>query len=324
VGKEQAEAFASFLYAFAPDARLERAPMLRGRIVAVKGAPAETLHPPDDVAWALEGDRGVTFSATLPEGSALAAGRWWSEAEDAGPPLVSLEARVAEGLGVGVGDEIAVNVLGREMTARVANLRRVDWRSFGINFMMVFSSGAFADAPFSQMFTVAFADRGDARRDALLTREAATRFPAVAAIRVKDALDAAADIADRLSFAARAAAGIAILTAALALGSAVAASQETRLREAVILKTLGATRGFLTRAYALEFALLGTVAGAVAAAAGAGAAGFILVTLMRMEFVFRPWPVALTTLGALAFAIALGLVGSWRVLGRPSASLRRR
>jgi putative ABC transport system permease protein len=218
-----------------------------------------------------------------------------------------------------------VNVLGREVTARIANLRRVEWSSFGINFVMVFSSGAFADAPFSQIFTVAFPDRADSRRDARLTREVATRFPAVAAIRVKDALDAAATLADRLSLAARGAAAIAMITAALALGSAVAASQETRMREAVILRTLGATRGFLTRAYGIEFALLGAVAGAVAVGAGSGAAALILVTLMRMDFAFRPWPVALTTLGALAFAIGLGLVGSWRVLGRrPGAALRRR
>ena len=114
-------------------------------------------------------------------------------------PLVSLEARIAEGLGVTIGDEITVNVLGREATARVANLRRVDWRSFGINFVMVFSPNVFADAPYTEMFTVAFADRDDARRDARLTREMATRFPAIAALRVKDALDAVGEIADRLT-----------------------------------------------------------------------------------------------------------------------------
>ncbi|MBY6241121.1 ABC transporter permease [Methylosinus sp. Sm6] len=325
VAKEQAAEFSAFLSAFAADARLEQAPMMRGRIVAVKGVRAETLKPPDDIAWALEGDRGVTFSADLPGGSTLAAGRWWRADEDlAEAPLVSLETRIAEGLGLSIGDEIAVNVLGRELTARVANLRRVDWRSFGINFVMVFSPAAFADAPYSQMYTVAFDARDDSR-DARLTREVAKRFPMIAALRVKDALDAAGDLADRLTTAARAAAAIAILTASLALGSAVAASQQTRLRDAAVLGALGATRGFLTSAYAIEFALLGAAAGAVAVAAGTGAAAFILVKLMRMDFAFHPWAVAATTLGALAFAIALGLAGSWRILGRrPGAALRGR
>ncbi|ATQ66803.1 MULTISPECIES: ABC transporter permease [Methylosinus] len=325
VPKEQAAEFSAFLTSFSPDARIEQAPMLRGRIVAVKGARVETLKPPDDISWALDGDRGVTFSSTLPAGSTLAAGSWWRAEEDRPEsPLVSLEARVAEGLGLAVGDEITVNALGRELTARVANLRRVDWRSFGINFMMVFSPAAFADAPYSQMVTAAFDGRDDGR-DARLTREVAKRFPMIAALRVKDALDAVGEIADRLTTAARGAAAIAILTAALALGSAVAASQQTRLRDAVILSTLGATRGFLISAYGIEFALLGAAAGAVAVAAGSGAAAFILTTLMRMDFVFRPGPVAATMLGALVFAIALGLAGSWRALGRrPGAALRRR
>ncbi|WP_159732263.1 ABC transporter permease [Methylosinus sp. Ce-a6] len=323
VAKEQASEFTSFLSSFAADARIEHVPMMRGRIVAVNGVRAETLKPPDDIAWALEGDRGVTFSAAPPKGSEIVAGRWW-EAERNGPPLVSLEARVAEGLGLAVGDEIVVNVLGREVAARVANLRRVDWRSYGINFMMVFSPDAFADAPFSEIFTVAFADRDDPLRDKRLIRDAAARFPQIAALRVKDALEAVEKIADQLTFAARAAAGLAIVTAALALGSAVAASQRGRQRDAVVLKTLGATRFWLTCAFALEFALLGLVAGVFSVVAGAGAAAFILETLMKMEFVFLPWPVALTTLGTLIFAVFLGLVGSWRILGeKPGPALRR-
>lgn len=323
VAKEQAGEFASFLSAFATDAKVEHVPMMRGRIVAVKGVRAEHLKPPDDIAWALDGDRGLTFSATPPKGSEIAAGQWWAAGHD-GPPLVSLETRVAEGLGLVVGDEIVVNVLGRDVAARIANLRRLDWRSYGINFMMVFSPDAFADAPFSEIFTVAFADRDDPARDKRLIREVAARFPQIAALRVKDALEAVQKIADQLTFAARAAAGLAIVTAALALGSAVAASQRGRQRDAIILKTLGATRVWLTSAFAMEFALLGLVAGLFSVIAGAGAAGFILEALMKMDFVFRPWPVALTALGGLAFAIGLGLAGSWRVLGeKPGPALRR-
>jgi putative ABC transport system permease protein len=321
--KDEVGAFETFLSSFSSDARVEHVPMMRGRIVAVKGVRAESLHPGDDVAWALEGDRGVTFSATPPNGSTIVAGAWWP-ADFAGPPQVSLEARVAEGLGLAVGDEIVVNALGRDVTAKIANLRRLDWRSYGINFMMVFSPDTFADAPYSEIFTVAFADREDAARDARLTRAAAARFPTIAALRVKDALEAVEKIADQLTFAARAAAGLAIVTAALALGSAVATSQRARLHDAVVLKTLGATRGWLTSAYLIELAALGTIAAVFAVAAGAGVAAFILEGLMRMSFVFRPWPVALTILGALVFAVGLGLAGGLRTLGqRPGPALRR-
>ncbi|PWB80627.1 MAG: glycosyl transferase family 1 [Methylocystaceae bacterium] len=321
--KSQADEFDAFLKSFAPDAHVEHVPMMRGRIVAVKGARAETVRATEDTAWVLEGDRGVTFSASLPAGSTLIKGSWWDK-DVRGPPLVSLEAKVAEGLGLTLGDDISVNVLGREITARIANLRRVEWRSYGINFVMVFSPDTFADAPYSEMFTVAFENRDDARRDAALMREAAKRFPTIAAVRVKDALEAIEKIADQLTFAARAAAAIAVLTATLALASAVAASQRARLHDAVVLKTLGATRSWLTGAFIMEFAILGAVAGVFSVAAGTAAAAFIIETLMKMDFAFLPAPVAVTALGALFFTIALGLAGTWRVLGqRPAPALRR-
>ncbi len=320
VPKAEAQGFASFLDAQASGGRIDHVPMLRGRIVAVKGARVETLRVADDVSWALEGDRGVTFAATPPKGSELVAGDWWP-AEYDGPPLVSLEAKVAGGLGLGLGDEITVNVMGREITARVASLRRVDWRSYAINFVMVFSPNVFAKAPYTEMFTITAAD--GATPDDKITRAVAKKFPAVAAIRVKDALEAVDKIAGQLAVAARAAAGLAVITALLALSSAVAAGQRARLHDAVILKTLGATRGWLAAAYALEFGILGAVASVFALFAGSAAAYAMLVELMKLDFVFAPVTVALLSTGALAVTIALGLAGTWRTLARrPGPELR--
>jgi putative ABC transport system permease protein len=321
--KDQSAELETFLRGSAPDAHVVHVPMMRGRIVAVKGVPAESVRASEEAAWVLEGDRGVTFSAALPEGSTLVAGSWW-EQDRKGPPLVSLEARAAAGLGLTIGDQITVNVLGREITARIANLRRVEWRSFAINFVMVFSPDAFADAPYSEMFTVAFDDMDDVRRDAALTREVARRFPSVAAVRVKDALEAIDAIAGQLTFAARIAASIAVITATLALASAIAASQRARLHDAVVLKTLGATRRFLTSSLLMEFAILGVIACAFSVAAGTGAAAFIAEGLMKLDFAFLPGPVVVVALGALAFVVALGVAGTWRVLGqRPGPVLRR-
>jgi putative ABC transport system permease protein len=319
--KARAAEFQSFLEQAAPGAQIEHVPMMRGRIVAVKGVRAEKLRPKEDAAWVLEGDRGVTFSDALPSGSQLIAGEWWDK--DA-KGLVSIDSKVAEGLDVAIGDEIAVNVLGREVTARVANLRRVDWRSFGINFVLVFSPATFRSAPYTELFTISYDARDNAARDAQLTRETAKRFPTIAAVRVKDALDAVDKIASQLALAARTAAGIAILTATLALASAVAAGQEARLHDAVVLKTLGATRPWLAGAYSLEFALLGTVAGLFSLAVGSLTAYGLIETLMKMDFVFLPGPIFLTAAGALAFTILLGLAGTWRVLGeKPGKALRR-
>ncbi len=214
-------------------------------------------------------------------------------------------------------------MLGREITARVANLRRVQWLSYGINFVLVFTPNAFMGAPYSELFTIAYDDPDADARDAKITREAAKRFPMIAAIRVKDALEAADKIASQLALAARAAAGVAIATAMLALASAVAATQTARLHDAVVLKVLGATRPWLATAYALEFAMLGAVASLFATIAGSGAAYAIVEGLMKLDFVFLPGAVAATTLGALAITIALGLAGTWRALAeKPGPRLR--
>ena len=127
----------------APAARVDDVPMLRGRIISAKGIPAEQLRPKDDTGWVLQSDRGITYSDSVPEGSRLVAGEWWPADYD-GPPLVSFEKRIADGLGLTLGDSITVNILGRNITAKIANIRRVDWESLSINFVMVFSPNTFA------------------------------------------------------------------------------------------------------------------------------------------------------------------------------------
>lgn len=323
--KAQAQAFNAFLAEQAPGAKIEHVPMMRGRIVEVKGVPVEKIAVADDAKWALEGDRGVTFSSGVPANSELVGGEWWP-ADYAGPPLVSLEARIAEGLGLAIGDEIKVNVLGREVTAKVTSLRKVDWRSYGINFVMVFSPNVFAAAPYMELFTIAYGAPSLAARDAMdakLARETAKRFPTIVSVRVKDALAAIDKIAGQLALAARVAAGLAIVTAVLALASAVASGQRARLHDAVVLKTLGATRGWLATAYGLEFGLVGLVASLIALAAGAAAAWTMTTYLMKIDFVFPPGAVAATTLATLAVTVGLGLAGTWRVLSRrPGPELR--
>ena len=299
--------------------------MMRGRIIEVKGVPVEKISVADDAKWALEGDRGVTFSTSVPSNSQLVAGDWWPADYD-GPPLVSLEQRIAEGLGLSLGDEIKVNVLGRETVAKIASLRKVDWRSYAINFVMVFSPNTFAKAPYMELFTIAYGAPSVAARDdmdARLARETAKRFPMVISVRVKEALAAIDKIAGQLAFAARAAAGLAIVTAILALASAVASGQRARLHDAVVLKTLGATRGWLAVAYGLEFGLVGLVASLIALAAGAAAAYAMVTLLMKIDFTFPAGVVAATTLATLAVTIGLGLAGTWRVLSRrPGPELR--
>jgi putative ABC transport system permease protein len=320
VSRTDSDPFSKFVALREPGAKLAFVPMLRGRFVAIKGRPVTKIKADDDVAWALEGDRGITFSETVPDGSTLISGKWWAR-DYAGRPLVSLESEVAAGLGLKPGDEITVNVLGRNVTTRIANLRKVDWRNLGLNFVLVYSPNAFAAAPYGDLVTLTYDDRGQG--DAALVRDVANTFPNVVSLRVKDALDAVRDIVDKLALAVRGSAGIALVAATLVLAGALAAGQRARLYDVVILKTLGATRWRLVAALLCEFGLIGMATAVFGVLAGGAAALAVVSSVMKLDFVWL-WPQALAAAGA-AFtaALLLGLVGTWRVLGQKPAQYLR-
>ncbi|MCE9648344.1 MAG: FtsX-like permease family protein [Parvibaculum sp.] len=298
--------------------KFERVPMLRGRIVAVKGIPADKVKPAANAAWALQGDRGITYSAKMPENSQLASGAWWPE-DYKGPLLVSFDHDLAEGLGLKLGDMLTVNVLGREIEAKLANTRQVDWQSLGINFVMVFSPGVLETAPHTELATVVMAEAGEEA----LEREVTTRFPNVTSVRVKEALDAVNKMLDQFSLAVRATGGVTLLSGVLVLGGAMAAGFRARVRDAVILKVLGASRARILGIYVREYAALGLATALIAALAGTTAAYVIVARVMELPWHFLPGTLALTVIAATLATVGLGLAGTWRVLSVPAArSLR--
>ncbi len=318
----EAGAFRAFLEKQAPEGKVVAAPMLRGRIVKVKGVTADKVKPTDKARWALEGDRGITFATKIPDGSRLVKGHWWP-ADYSGPPLVSMEQGVARGLGLKIGDSISVNVLGRVVTARVANLRKVDWRSFGINFVLVFSPNAFVGAPFAQVMTLALPHKPGPAREGALISDAARAFPAVTSISMRDALAKIDALLQKLSLAIKSASMLAFVVSALVLAGALAAGQRARLYQAVMLKVLGATRRKLLSALALEFALLGLATAIFGLAAGSAAAFFVATRALDLDFHFFPAEAAAVASGAVVFAICLGLLGTWRALAvKPAPFLR--
>ena len=222
--------------------------MMRGRVLKLNGTPVENVKAREKVAWVLEGDRGITFAPAVPEGSTLKEGTWWA-ADYTGPPVVSVDAGIADGLGLKLGDTITVNVLGRTLTAKIANLRTVDWRKLGINFVFVFSPNTFAGAPHTGSPPRRSRERAAPIARLELLRDAATAFPAVTTVRVKDALDALNDIVGQLALAIRGASSVALVASVLVLAGALAAGQRSRLYDAVVLKTLGATRWRLLGAH---------------------------------------------------------------------------
>ena len=314
--------FDAFTREYAPHSTVERVPMLRGRIIAANGTKADDLRPGEGSAWVLRGDRGITYATTVPKGSRLVAGEWWP-ADYAGEPLVSLESRTAADLGLKIGDTITVNVLGRKVTARIANLRAVEWQSLGINFVLVFSPGAFSGAPHTDIATLTFADGGSREEETALVKALAGAFPTISAVRVKDALDAVDHMVGNLVFALRGASSVTLLAAALVLGGALAAGQRFRIYDAVVLRTLGATRRRLLAAYALEYLLIGLATVLLGVAAGSAAAELVVTRIMEFPFVWVPAQAAGAAFAALLATVVLGLAGTFTALGRKPAQVLR-
>jgi putative ABC transport system permease protein len=318
----EADRFDAFIHARAPRATLERVPMLRGRIVAAKGVAAEDLKPSPDASWALQSDRGITYGDEVPAGSRLIAGQWWTP-DYQGPPLVSLEKRIADGVGLALGDQVTVNVLGRNLTATVANLRTVDWQSLGINFVMVFSPATFRAAPHTHIATLTYPGGGTSEEEAGLLKAMADAFPAVTTVRVREALDSIGHIVTNLALAIRGASVLTLVVAVLVLGGALAAGHRHRVYDAVILKTVGATRMRLLSAYALEYLALGLATALFGVAAGSAAAALIITKVMNLPFAWLPGPLLTAAAGAVAATVLLGLVGTFTALGQKPALVLR-
>ncbi len=317
-----AERFDSFVQAQAPGSTFEHVPMLRGRIVEANGIKADDLKPAEGSRWVLRGDRGITYSRTIPAGSRIVEGQWWS-ADYTGEPLVSLESKSAHDLNLKIGETITVNVLGRNITARIANLRAVDWENLGINFVLVFSPGAFEGAPHSDIATLTFTDGGTATEEATIVKALAEAFPTVTAVRVKDALDAIDTLVGNLVLALRGASSITLIAAALVLGGGLAASQRFRIYDAVVLKTFGATRAKLLAAYAIEYVLIGLATVLFGVAMGTLAADLVVTRVMEFPFAWVPGQAIGAALAALFATVIIGLLGTFTALGRKPAEVLR-
>ena len=318
IQQDQLPKFEALLAAQPGVSPAQKVPNLRARVVAVKGVPVEQLQVSPETQWALRGDRGLTYAATMPEGTHLAAGAWWPE-NYAGKPLISFDAGLAKGWGVGIGDVIRVNVLGRDIDLTIASLRDIAWRSLSINFAMVASPGFLEGAPHTFIATV----RAPPADQAALLRSVTDALPNVTGIRVEDVLQAVAALMDRIATALTATGSLTLLSGALVLVGAVAAGQRRRMRDAVILKTLGASRGQIRAAWLVEFGVIGLAAGGIAAAVGAGASYGVVHFVMHTGWVFLPGTLGLTLLLCVMAMLVVGYMGTEAALrAKPASWLR--
>ena len=300
-----------------PD-RYRRTPFATGRIVAIHGRPVEPHAIAPGQRWAFDQDIGLSALSAPPPDADLTAGRWWP-ADYAGAPELILDAEVARGAGLKVGDAITLAVLGRDLQVRIAGLRKVDFGRFGASFALILDPAALAGANLRQ---IAIA-RTTPPQDEVILRALGRLLPDVNVISVREQLQAIARVFGQLAWAVRGAAGVAALAGALVLVGAVTATSQARAREAAVLKVLGASRGQILAAYLLEYGFVGLIAGGIGTAAGAACAWPVVVAVFKAPW--RPDLIGLLILllAATALCAAAGLAGAIAALrARPAPILR--
>ena len=306
-------------------------PVVRSRLAAINGKdvtaamtrshrrPVDREAPDGDPAWYLRREYVLTFAEEMPATNTLVKGRWWSAPEWT-RPLVSIEESAARNLGVDVGDRIAFDIQGVRVDGEVTSIRRVDWQSLTTNFFVIFSPGALEGAPATWVATV----RVPASAETAVQNAVVAAFPNVTALAVRDVMERVAGVLDRIALAIRVMALFSIAAGLVVMAGALTATRYARLRESVIWRTLGATRGVVARIFAVEYACLGATAGLGGTALALLLSWIVLRYVLEVPWTFEPTAVALGVALTIAMSVAVGYLGTFRLLGeKPLPVLRR-
>lgn len=294
---------------------LKLTPNLRGRIISVKGIPAAEALVDKSESWLLHADRGFTYTSELPAHSEITSGEWWP-ADYKGPPLVSVVEDVERGFDVKVGDEIVVNILGRDITAKIANVRSVNWMNFTISYAITFAPGVLEGAPHSWLATVV----ADPSAENVIQKNIGKAYPNISMIRISESIEAAGNILGNIATAVRITAIVAIVTGILVLSGSLAATRTQRLYDVVILKVLGVRNRTLMQGFLLEFGLLGLLAGGLSIGLGSIVSWAVMEQLMGLGWQFYLTPVLLTGFAGLGLTMLIGWLITGRILATPAAA----
>ncbi len=240
--------------------RVETAPMLRGLVTQINSKPAAEVGGDH---WVLRGDRGISYAAKMPEKTSLTAGQWWPD-DYSGPAQISFSAEAAEEIGIGLGDSLTLNVLGRDITATITSLRNVDFSNAGMGFVILLNASALAGAPHSHIATVYASEAAEIP----ILDELGQAFPNVTGIQIREAVLMVSGIVSSIASAASIGAIATLITGFLILIGAASVSSKQRAYETAILKTLGATHREILVSFALRSAMVGALAASVALGVG--------------------------------------------------------
>ncbi|MCZ7651539.1 MAG: FtsX-like permease family protein [Thermoanaerobaculia bacterium] len=300
---------------------IDSVPVVMARLAAIDGVAAAELaertgQERGERRWALTREQRLTYLERLPDDNTLVAGALWSDPERA---EVSVEEEFARDLGLALGSRLAFDVQGVPVELVVTSLRRVRWESFGINFFLVVEPGVLDGAPQQRLATARFPAGGEQRAQDALARD----FPNVTLLQVRELLEKVAAVMRRIGLGVRFLGGFTVVAGIAILAGAIGAASARRGREVALLKALGMGRRQVVAALALEYGLVGLVAGAIGTAAALLLSWAVLTHGMEVRWALDPLPVAVALAGTVLLAAAAGLGASLGALARrPVEALR--
>lgn len=290
-------------------------PMARGRLTALNGQPvsADTFDDPETQRW-INRDFNLSWTDTLGADNRILEGDWWGAA-GRGQPWLSADTYAVERLDLKLGDTLSLDFAGQNVTLRVTNTREVDWDSFQPNFFLLAPPGVL-DGQVPTQWLTSFYLAPDQRG---LLRELVQAFPNITALDLDAIMQQVRGIMDRI---VRAVEFIFLFTLAAGLMVLLAAIEGTRaerVRETALLRALGAPRGVIRAGLLTEYAVLGAVAGGVAALAAQGIAWVLAVQVFQIPYGPRPLLWLAGAGGGALLVAGLGYVALRGVLGTPPA-----
>ena len=330
---DQTEGFIQLLHQRSDGLTPQLTPLVRSRLSALNGqtikleaTTEEEEHKDKTVEkderrkkWYLTREYVLSFLDDLPKDNQLVSGEWWKPGQVFTKPLVSIEEDAAKQLGLTVGDSVEFDIQGAAITAEVSSIRKVEWGNFSTNFYMILSPGALDGAPLTYVATVHVA----APEEVPLQQAVVTSFPNVTAINIGDVLDSFARVLDRLSLAIRAVALFCVVSGGLVMAAALAATRYRRLYESVILKAMGATRGFIARSFAVEYALLGAIGGLLGSGLASALSWAVLTTVFDLSWSLQPKVLLVGFVLTITVTVIVGFLGTYRILGQSPLSVLR-
>jgi putative ABC transport system permease protein len=298
----------------------EMTPIVRARLHAVgeKKVTDMDLSGRGD-AWYFQREYVLTSQESLPRDNKVKRGQWWGSKSASDLPQISVEEDAAHHLGVDLGSTLTFDIQGALVSATVTSIREVNWGNLSTNFFVIFSPGALDGAPTTYIATV----RSKPEEDLSLQRQIVSAFPNITAINIRHVLETVRHVLEQIGLVVRFMAVFTIAAGLVVLSGAIATTRHWRTRESVILKTLGATRFLVAQIFAVEYAVLGVIAGLV----GAGMASLLAFILLR--FVMDvPWQLQPGTLLAgvavtLILTVLSGFLTTFRILGQKPLTVLR-